>query len=92
MKIVLAQGINDRTFRIEPETSEIKNLDGFQDLIKDTVSKAIEASDLIWEKYPDFKQITLDTTTDEERKNRVKVRIDIRILTGICKLRSFKPA
>ena len=50
MKIILAQGINDRTFRIEPETSEIKNLDGFQDLIKDTVSKAIEASDLIWEK------------------------------------------
>ena len=55
MKIILAQGINDRTFRIEPETSEIKNLDGL-------------ASDLIWEKYPDFKQITLDTTTDEERK------------------------
>ena len=68
MKIVLAQGINDRIFRLEPETSEIKNLDGFQDLIKDTVSKALEASDLIWEKYPDFKQITLDTTTDEERK------------------------
>ena len=41
MKIILAQGINDRTFRIEPETSEIKNLDGFQDLIKDTVSKEI---------------------------------------------------
>lgn len=68
MKVVLIQGIDDRKFRIEPETSEIKNLDGLQDLIKDTVSKALDAADMIWKQYPDFKQITLDTTTDEERK------------------------
>ena len=68
MKVVLIQGIDDRKFRIEPETSEIKNLDGLQDLIKDTVSKALDAADMIWKQFPDFKQITLDTTTDEERK------------------------
>lgn len=68
MKVVLIQGIDDRKFRIEPETSEIKNLDGLQDLIKDTVSKALDAADMIWKQFPDFKQITLDTTTDDERK------------------------
>ena len=68
MKVVLIQGIDDRKFRIEPETSEIKNLDGIQDLIKDTVSKALDAADMIWKQFPDFKQITLDTTTDDERK------------------------
>lgn len=68
MKVVLIQGIDDRKFRIEPETSEIKNLDGLQDLIKDTVSKALDAADMIWKQFPDFKQINLDTTTDEERK------------------------
>lgn len=68
MKVVLIQGIDDRKFRIEPEASEIKNLDGLQDLIKDTVSKALDAADMIWKQFPDFKQITLDTTTDEERK------------------------
>ena len=68
MKVVLIQGIDDRKLRIEPEASEIKNLDGLQDLIKDTVSKALDAADMIWKQFPDFKQITLDTTTDEERK------------------------
>jgi len=68
MKVVLIQGIDDRKFRIEPEASEIKNLDGLQDLIKDTVSKALDAADMIWKQFPDFKQITLDTTTDDERK------------------------
>ena len=68
MTVVLIQGIDDRKFRIEPETSEIKNLDGLQDLIKDTVSKALDAADMIWKQFPDFKQITLDTTTDDERK------------------------
>lgn len=68
MKVVLIQGIDDRKFRIEPETSEIKNLDGLQDLIKDTVSKALDAADMIWKQFPYFKQITLDTTTDDERK------------------------
>ena len=68
MKVVLIQGIDDRKFRIEPEASEIKNMDGLQDLIKNTVSKALDAADMIWKQFPDFKQITLDTTTDEERK------------------------
>lgn len=68
MKIVLSQNVEDKSFRIEPEKSEIKNLDALQVLIKDKVSKALEAADEIWKKYPDFKQITLDTMTDEERK------------------------
>ena len=68
MKIILQDNIGDKTFKIEPENSEIRNLDGFQELVKNTVSQALEVADRIWKDYPDFKQITLDTTTDEERK------------------------
>ena len=68
MKIILQKNIDDKCFQIVPEQSEIRNLDGFQDLVKNTVSQALEAADTIWKDYPDFKQITLDTVTDEERK------------------------
>ncbi len=47
---------------------ELKDLDNFQQLVKDKVSKALDIAEEIWKKYPEFRQITLDTTTDEERK------------------------
>lgn len=68
MRIVLQNNLNDRTFKLEPEQREIENLDGFQELVKNTVSQALEVADAVWKEHPDFKQITLDTTTDEERK------------------------
>ena len=55
-------------FQIEPEKSELTNLEELRDLIQDKVSKALDMADKIWKDYPDFKQITLDTVTDEERK------------------------
>lgn len=53
---------------MEPSTEELKDLDNFQQLVKDKVSKALDIAEEIWKKYPEFRQITLDTTTDEERK------------------------
>lgn len=53
---------------MEPSTEELKDLDNFQQLVKDKVSKALDIAEGIWKKYPEFRQITLDTTTDEERK------------------------
>ena len=53
---------------MEPSTEELKDLDNFQQLVKDKVSKALDIAEEIWKKYPEFKQITLDTTTDEEHK------------------------
>lgn len=68
MRIVLQNNLNDKTFKLEPEQREIENLDGFQELVKNTVSQALEVADAVWKEHPDFKQIILDTTTDEERK------------------------
>lgn len=68
MKITLQDNIEDRTFKMEPSTEELKDLDNFQQLVKDKVSKALDIAEEIWKKYPEFRQITLDTTTDEERK------------------------
>lgn len=53
---------------MEPSTEELKDLDNFQQLVKDKVSKALDIAEEIWKKYPEFRQITLDTTTDEDRK------------------------
>ena len=53
---------------MEPSTEELKDLDNFQQLVKDKVSKALDIAEEIWKKYPEFRQITLDTTTDEEHK------------------------
>ena len=64
MRIVLQNNLNEKTFKLEPEQREIENLDGFQELVKNTVSQALEVADSIWKDYPDFN----DTTTDEERK------------------------
>lgn len=68
IKITLQDNIGDRTFKMEPSTEELKDLDNFQQLVKDKVSKALDIAEEIWKKYPEFRQITLDTTTDEERK------------------------
>ena len=31
------------------------------------MTKAYEAAQMLWKEYPEFKQVTLDTMTDEER-------------------------
>lgn len=68
MKIILQDNIGDRSFKMEPSSEELKDLNNFQQLVKDKVSKALEISEEIWKKYPEFKQIVLDTTTDDERR------------------------
>ena len=35
---------------------------------RDAVSEALDGADIIFEKFPRFKQITFDTSNDEERK------------------------
>jgi hypothetical protein len=32
------------------------------------MKRAYEAAEVVWKQFPEFKQITLDTMTDEERK------------------------
>lgn len=54
--------------RIEPEVGEIIKINSLQELIRDAVSEAMDASAIIFEKFPRFKQITFDTSNDEERR------------------------
>jgi hypothetical protein len=38
------------------------------DKFQGEMTRAYEAAQMIWKQYHEFKQVTLDTMTDEERK------------------------
>ena len=70
MKITLSKNINDVGIGIEANKDEIggiNKLNELADKFRSQMLRAHEAAQLIWEKYPEFKQVTLDTMTDEER-------------------------
>ena len=68
MKIIIAKNLQDTTMRIEPEVGEIIKINSLQMLIRDAVSDALDASKSVFEQFPRFKQITFDTSNDEERR------------------------
>lgn len=68
MKVIIAKNIQDTTMRIEPEVGEIIKINSLQMLIRDAVSDALDASKSVFEQFPRFKQITFDTSNDEERR------------------------
>ena len=59
MKVIIAKNIQDTTMRIEPEVGEIIKINSLQELIRDAVSEALDGADIIFEKFPRFKQITI---------------------------------
>ena len=70
MKITLSKNINDVGIGIEANKDEIGGINKLKELadkFRSQMLRAHEAAQLIWEKYPEFKQVTLDTMTDEER-------------------------
>lgn len=70
MKITLSKNINDVGVGIEANRDEIGGIKAMKELadkFRSQMLRAHEAAQLIWEKYPEFKQVTLDTMTDEER-------------------------
>ena len=71
MKITLSNNIKDVGVGIEANKDEIGGIQKMKELaekFKGEMTRAYEAAQLVWEKYPEFKQVTLDTLTDEERK------------------------
>jgi hypothetical protein len=71
MKITLSNNIKDVGVAIEANKDEIGGIQKMKELadkFQDEMTTAYEAAQLVWEKYPEFKQVTLDTLTDEERK------------------------
>ena len=71
MKITLSNNIKDVGVAIEANKDEIGNIKKMKELadkFQGEMTRAYEAAQLVWEKYPEFKQVTLDTLTDEERR------------------------
>ena len=71
MKITLSKNINDVGIGIEANKDEIGGINKLKELadkFRSKMLRAHEAAQLIWKQYPEFKQVTLDTLTDEERK------------------------
>lgn len=70
MKITLSKNINDVGVGIEANRDEIGGVVQMKQLaekFQGEMTRAYEAAQMIWKKYPEFKQVTLDTMTDEER-------------------------
>ena len=71
MKITFSQNIEDVGVAIEANKDEIggvQKLKELAEIFQGQMSRAYEAAELIWKHYPEFRQVTLDTMTDEERK------------------------
>jgi uncharacterized protein YukE len=71
MKITLSNNIKDVGVAIEANKDEIGNIKKMKELadkFQGEMTRAYEAAQLIWKQYPEFKQVTLDTLTDEERR------------------------
>jgi hypothetical protein len=71
MKITFSRNINDIGCAIEANKDEIggvRQLKALTDKFQKEMTRAYEAAQMVFKKFPEFKQVTLDTMTDEERK------------------------
>ena len=46
----------------------VRQLKALADKFQKEMTRAYEAAEKVFKEYPEFKQVTLDTMTDEERK------------------------
>lgn len=71
MKITLSNNIKDVGVAIEANKDEIGGIQKMKELadkFQSEMTRAYEAAQMIWKHFPEFRQVTLDTMTDEERK------------------------
>jgi predicted metal-dependent hydrolase len=71
MKITISQNIDNIGFAIETNRDEIGGVDKLKELankFQSKMTRAYEAAQMVFKEFPEFKQVTLDTMTDEERK------------------------
>lgn len=71
MKITLSNNIDNIGCAIESNQDEIggvAKLKELADKFQSQMTRAYEAAEMVWKEYPEFRQVTLDTMTDEERK------------------------
>lgn len=70
MKITFLNNINDIGCAIEANQDEVggvKELKALANKFQGEMTRAYEAAQMIFKKFPEFKQVTLDTMTDEDR-------------------------
>ena len=70
MKITFSRNINDIGCAIEANKDEIggvMQLKALADKFQKEMTRAYEAAEKVFKEYPEFKQVTLDTMTNEER-------------------------
>ena len=71
MKITLSKNIDNIGVAIEANKDEIGGAQKLQELankFQKEMLRAYDAAQLVFKEFPEFKQVTLDTMTDEERK------------------------
>ena len=71
MKITLSNNIDNIGCAIEANQDEIggvAKLKELADKFQNQMIRAYEAARNVWKEYPEFRQVTLDTMTDEERR------------------------
>jgi hypothetical protein len=71
MKITISQNIDNIGFAIDTNRDEIGGVDKLKELadkFQSEMTRAYEAAQIVFKEFPEFKQVTLDTMTDEERK------------------------
>lgn len=70
MKITFSRNINDIGCAIEANKDEIggvRQLKALADKFQKEMTRAYEAVEKVFKEYHEFKQVTLDTMTDEDR-------------------------
>lgn len=71
MKITFSKNINDIGCAIEANKDEIGGIQKLKELadkFQNEMTRAYDAAQMVFKQFPEFRQVTLDTMTDEERK------------------------
>ena len=70
MKITFSNNINDIGCAIEANKDEVggvRELKALAEKFRKEMTRAYEVAEKVFKEYPEFRQVTLDTMTDEER-------------------------
>ena len=71
MKITFSNNASPIGLGVETNRDEIggkNDLENLAENFSDSMTRAYDAAKMVWDKYPEFRQITLDTMTDEDRQ------------------------
>lgn len=71
MKITISRNIDNIGVAIEANKDEmggVAQMKALAEKFQKEMTRAYEAAQMIFKEFPEFKQVTLDTMTDEERR------------------------